>query len=273
MREQTSVFSPHSPGAVLGTERSSNLTQTSGGVSSVYCPEGIRGRDGRDGAPGVSGRDGRDGLPGRDGKEGERGERGEPGIQGPPGPHGPPSGGVVYTRWGRTTCPNSTGAELVYAGRMTGTHYNTQGGGSNYLCLPDDPDYNLEDTAGNQGSSPLYGTEVRNDGGGPFFPEYHGHNIPCAVCYAAGRGTHMMYPAKTVCPPTWTREYIGYILSEHRTHNRGSFVCVDKDIDSIPGSAIAVGMVLLYHVEATCTGIDCPPYDPKKELTCAVCTK
>ncbi len=61
----------------------------------------------------LRGRDGRDGRDGKDGKDGEQGESGEPGIQGEPGPPGPPGGGVVYTRWGRTTCPGT--AELVYA--------------------------------------------------------------------------------------------------------------------------------------------------------------
>ena len=30
---------------------------------------------------------------------------------------------------------------------------------------------------------------------------------------------------------------------------------------------------LLYHVEASCNGLPCPPYVAEKELTCAVCTK
>ena len=31
--------------------------------------------------------------------------------------------------------------------------------------------------------------------------------------------------------------------------------------------------VLFYHTEAGCNGLSCPPYDPEKELACAVCTK
>ena len=49
------------------------------------------------------------------------------------------------------------------------------------------------------------------------------------------------------------------------------FECVDKNPDSIPGSAPDVDGTLLNHVEASCTGMPCPPYDPQKELTCAVC--
>ena len=69
------------------------------------------------------------------------GERGYAGDSGPPGPPGPSAGGAVYTRWGRTTCPNVTGTQLVYAGRAAGSHYAHKGGGANYLCLPNDPSY------------------------------------------------------------------------------------------------------------------------------------
>ena len=56
----------------------------------------------------LRGRDGRDGVPGRDGVKGERGDKGEKGEKGETGPvgqAGPKSGGVVYTRWGRKSCP------------------------------------------------------------------------------------------------------------------------------------------------------------------------
>ena len=103
--------------------------------------EVLVGRDGHDGQPGRDGRDGRDGEPGprglqgRDGKNGlngERGEKGEKGGMGEPGPPGP-SSGVTYVRWGRTTCPNTTGTELVYAGRAAGSNYNQKGGTNDYL--------------------------------------------------------------------------------------------------------------------------------------------
>ena len=72
----------------------------------------------------LRGRDGRDGLPGRDGQKGERGykgEKGEKGETGAVGGAGPKSGGVVYTRWGRKSCPNDTGAQLVYEGITGGS--------------------------------------------------------------------------------------------------------------------------------------------------------
>ena len=85
-----------------------------------------------------------------------------------------------------------------------------------------------------------------------------------------------MIPAKTHCPSTWTLEYSGYLMTEARTwsdHFRTMYECVDKNPDSIPGSVSDANGALFYHVEANCNGMACPPYDPQKELTCAVCTK
>ena len=59
-------------------------------------------------------------------------------IKGDIGPAGPRSGGVTYTRWGKSSCPNITGTELVYSGRTGGSHYQ-HGGAANYLCMPTDP--------------------------------------------------------------------------------------------------------------------------------------
>ena len=64
---------------------------------------------------------GRDGTPGKDGRDGKNGQRGLPGSRGPQGPMGPIAGGVVYTRWGRTICPQNKGTQLLYSGRTAGT--------------------------------------------------------------------------------------------------------------------------------------------------------
>ena len=74
---------------------------------------------------------GRDGLPGRDG------------IRGPVGPPGPQSGGAIYTRWGKSSCPQVGGTDMVYSGVTGGTYWNKPGGGANYLCMPTDPEYSL----------------------------------------------------------------------------------------------------------------------------------
>ena len=71
-------------------------------TSSFPYIEVLRGRDGRDG---------RDGVPGPHGPQEQKG------YQGTAGPPGPRNGGVVYMRWGKSSCPNVTGTTLVYAGR------------------------------------------------------------------------------------------------------------------------------------------------------------
>ena len=209
-------------------------------------------------------------LRGQNGQDGKEGRDGRDGLPGPPGPVGPSSGGVVYTRWGRTTCPDTPGTELVYAGRAGGSRYNTRGGAANHLCLPENPDY-LQYQAGVQGYSPVYGVEYHTTGS-PLNSVYQ-HHAPCAMCFTSARVAVLMIPAKTQCPPSWTLEYTGYLMAEYQGHQRSKFECIDKDPEHVPGSASNTDPALFYHTEGTCSELPCPPYDPQKELTCVVCTK
>ena len=219
---------------------------------------------------GRDGRDGRDGLAGPKGPPGMRGEKGETGDQGAPGPS---SGGVTYIRWGRTTCPNTPGTELVYSGRAAGTHYNTQGGTSDYLCLPDNPQY-LDHCPGVQGNSPIHGAEYE-----PYqcslesLSQLYNHNVPCAVCVNCERNVLLTIPARISCPNSWTLEYNGYLMTEYHSHRRRATACVDSNPDVVRGEAANDNGAVFFFTEAVCNGIDCPPYDAEKELTCAVCTK
>ena len=86
-------------------------------------PRELPGRDGQDGEPGSQG------VAGRDGKTGPQGMKGDTGSQGLPGPC---SGGVTYVRWGRTTCPDTEGTEVVYTGRAAGSYFIHTGGTSVY---------------------------------------------------------------------------------------------------------------------------------------------
>ena len=139
------------------------------------------------------------------------------------------------------------------------------------LCMPDDPDY-LGYSSGVQGSNYVYGAEYQSSVGP--LSAFNNHNVPCTVCCASTRGAVTMIPAKTLCPSTWTLEYSGYLMSNSKGNSHPTmYECVDKDPDSIPGTASDTNGALFYHVEANCNGMACPPYDPQKELTCAVCTK
>ena len=233
----------------------------------------LQGRDGRDGIQGPPGPPGTPGRDGTNGKHGMKGEKGEPGPQGSPGPS---NGGVVFTRWGRTTCPTTNDTELLYKGKAAGSHYSESGGGANYICLPDEPEF-LSYTPGESNQqSYIYGAEYQSNEGGSNGPlaSLHDHNVPCVVCYVSTRVSYLMIPAKISCPKTWTTEYQGYLMSERYDHKSNTvYECVDKDAESIPGSVANTDGALFYHIQAKCNGLLCPPYDKEKELACVVCTK
>ena len=226
---------------------------------------------GRDGIQGRDGRQGRDGPQGRDGTPGgPRGERGPIGVQGPPGP---PGGGATYIRWGNSSCPEVSGTTIVHTGIAGGSYYSQTGGGTNYLCMPEDPEYssNLTYRAGVQNYSPIHGAEYESPIQGR-----HNYNAPCALCYVSARSAHIMIPAMASCPSSWTREYFGYLMSVHRSYKRSSFVCVDESMESIPDTQANSEGTLFYHTEAYCgTGLPCSgtAYNNHQELNCVVCTK
>ena len=83
-----------------------------------------------------------------------------------------------------------------------------------------------------------------------------------------------MIPAKIVCPTSWTVEYVGYLMTDYYDHkNNVVYECVDKDAESIDGSAGDIGGAFFYFVKTTCTGLPCPPYVNNRVITCVVCTK
>ena len=138
------------------------------------------------------------------------------------------------------------------------------------LCLPDSPEYlPTSNTVAQNGN--IYGAEyhLRN-----IKRDAQNQNVPCAVCYTPTHSTMLMIPAWTHCPASWTKEYVGYIMTAWHASNRVKFECVDKDLEYVPGEGRSINGVLLHTAEVVCdTGIDCPPYQLGKELSCAVCTK
>ena len=66
--------------------------------------------------------------------------------------------GAVYVRWGSSTCPGRT--VLLYEGRTGGTEWNITGRAANYLCMPHDPEYDIDLVRpGVQGYSYIFGVE------------------------------------------------------------------------------------------------------------------
>lgn len=226
----------------------------------------LRGRDGRDGLPGPQGPQGQQGLTGSRGLEGKTGTQGLPGPQGPRGPSG---GGTMYTRWGRTVCPNTQETELVYKGLAAGSHYNHSGGGANYICVTESPTYLNSTERGSR--STLYGAEYQR----PIKQSIHNQNVPCAVCYTSARSSTLMIPGGTTCPSSWTKEYVGYLMAGYHTHKHNTvYECVDKDAEPATNGGSNTDGTLFYHVAVICNyGLPCPPYEDNKQITCVVCTK
>ena len=211
------------------------------------------------------------GVAGRDGKTGPQGMKGDTGPQGPPGPR---SGGVTYVRWGRTTCPDTEGTEVVYTGRAAGSHWSHKGGGANYQCVTEEP-ANFDFGPGTAEASYIYSAEYRAWGNVPSsnFP-LDNHDVPCTVCYVTTRETVLMIPGKYTCPENWTREYYGYLMAERYNHHRSTFECVDAEPETADSGHANLAGAVFYHVEPRCGSLPCPPYDEEqKEMTCAVCTR
>ena len=134
----------------------------------------------------------------------------------------------------------------------------------------------MEFVPGQQGTrSKVYGAEYHIVNNNMFFNGLHDFNVPCAACAAVERANKIMIPAKVTCPPTWIREYYGYLMAEQHNHQRTSYECVDVDAEAIPGTGSDINGVLFYPVEAVCIGIDCDntAYEDGAELACVVCTK
>ncbi|XP_065192584.1 uncharacterized protein LOC135823663 [Sycon ciliatum] len=158
---------------------------------------------------------------------------------------------------------------------MAGTYYGHTGGGSNFICLPMHPQYDKY-RSGVQGQSYLYGSELQTDTG--YFAPFGGlfnQNPSCAVCHVTGRSSQIMIPGHMTCPPSWSREYHGYLMSTHISNKgRKEFICVDGNPDVLRGQSADIDGASLYFVEVKCgVGLDCPPFEAVKELTCVVCSR
>ena len=118
----------------------------------------------------------------------------------------------------------------------------------------------------------MFGTEYEFFGTSPLASLLN-QNVPCAQCYVPTRTATIMIPAKTQCPSGWTREYYGYLTSSHESHYRASYDCLDVNAEAVGSSSGNVNGAVLYYVVSTCVGLDCPPYENDRALSCVVCTK
>lgn len=61
------------------------------------------------------------------------------------------------------------------------------------------------------------------------------HNLACAVCCTPTHSTMMMIQAWTHCPASWTNEYVGYIMTEHKHIIASSTSVWIRITEAVPG--------------------------------------
>jgi hypothetical protein len=84
---------------------------------------------------------------------------------------------------------------LIIEGQAGGNSHSNKGGGSNYLCLPNDPDNGKPYSYAND---VLYGAEYEVDGNSKpsGLDNLHDKDVPCAVCRRRGKSSVLMIPGK-----------------------------------------------------------------------------
>ncbi|XP_035686326.1 short-chain collagen C4-like [Branchiostoma floridae] len=241
------------------------------GAKGMKGDMGSTGLQGARGDRGYTGLQGARGAMGPTGPQGAKGQKGYRGYTGSTGPKGP--GGAVYIRWAKKTCPS--GATTVYSGVAGGAYWNHPGSGTNYQCLPTNPQWRRYQDGIQGWKAFIYGSEYELNTNVPFgSTSLHNHNIPCAVCYVPTRGSKLMIPARYTCPTAWTEEYDGYLMAGKFDHaGAKQYVCVDEQPDTVQGGHANQAGALFYSVEARCGSLPCPDYVEGRELTCVVCTK
>ena len=172
-------------------------------------------------------------------------------------------------------------------GYVAGPHHDQPGGGSNFLCLPDVPQWKNYIDGDQRITGSIYGVEYElfnsgdrhprnnifsesNSGGNPL----RDNPAPCVLCYVRGRSTVAMIPARTQCPDGWSTEYVGYLVSEYTTsrRHRSSYICWDESPEIAVGGT-AQNQAVIYPVEVHCGSLPCSVYISGRELTCVVCSK
>ncbi|XP_056006026.1 uncharacterized protein LOC125660312 [Ostrea edulis] len=179
---------------------------------------------------------------------------------------------VVYTRWGKKTCPSN--AELVLSGFTGGSHYTHKGAAVQPLCLPKDPEWGRYRDGTDGHKAHVYGAEYETDISPSSLRSVYQHDVPCAVCLVHNRSVLRVFPARKTCYKGWKLEYDGYLMAGYYGFPAAStYTCVDRNPDTVTGGQADHNGYLFYSVEAICGSLKCPPYVNGRELVCAVCSK
>nr|XP_011423386.2 short-chain collagen C4 [Crassostrea gigas] len=179
---------------------------------------------------------------------------------------------VVYTRWGKKTCPSD--AEIVLSGFTGGSYYGHKGAAVDPLCLPRDPEWGLY-TDGTDGEKAyVFGAEYETATSPGNLRSLYQHDVPCAVCLLRNRSVVKMFPARKSCYRGWKLEYRGNLMAGYYDHPAGSiYTCVDEHPDTLYGGHTNKNGYHFHSIEARCGSLKCPPYVEGREIVCVVCSK
>ncbi|CAG2205315.1 unnamed protein product [Mytilus edulis] len=177
--------------------------------------------------------------------------------------------GVTYVRWGKKTCPENS--DIVYTGQVGGNYYTNKGGGSNWLCLPNDPENGKVSSNSNDG---LYGAEYQiHSKPFGFTAGLNDKEVLCSVCRRKGKVSVLMIAGRKSCYKGWKSEYSGFLMTQYKSHNNVDFICMDGEAEPLDNRSSNEEGALLYPVRAKCGALRCPPYKDNTEVLCTVCTK
>ena len=84
---------------------------------------------------------------------------------------------------------------FIFIGQAGGNFHTNKGGGSNYLCLPNDPDNGKSYAFDND---VLYGAEYQVESSAKLavFANMLQQDVPCDVCRRKGKSSVFMIPGK-----------------------------------------------------------------------------
>lgn len=100
--------------------------------------------------------------------------------------------------------------------------------------------------------------------------------VSCAQCFVDERTSPNTFAGRTTCPPEWTLEYRGYIMSKDIRSRKGDLICVD--VDSSPSDLDVLVLAktdkqdFISDVKLSCGTLPCNKYEKDKLLPCVVCT-
>ncbi|XP_021357937.1 short-chain collagen C4-like [Mizuhopecten yessoensis] len=179
--------------------------------------------------------------------------------------------GVVYTRWGRKSCPKNSDTQLVYYGYVGGSNYHDQGGAANALCMPSDPIWGPYKNTHLRTQAYLFGAEYADTTifGMPNLDE----DVPCAVCRNTAYSIITMIPGRNICYPGWTEAYRGILTAGYPADPSATqYQCTDEHPEATAGGGSRNDPgISVFAVWSKCGSLACPPYEDNKALSCVVC--